>query len=363
MLPLAFACIATMASAQTRPDSVPLARLAAADTSALDTTAIAPPVMREFRGVWVATVGNMDWPSRKGLPVAQQQAELIAILDRAAALNLNAIVLQVRPVGDALYASKLEPWSEFLTGQMGKAPEPFYDPLEFAVAGGARARARAARLVQSVPRALLRRTRSRIVGEPHRQATPGPRARATARTSGWTRASRRCGRTRVGVVRDVVRRYDIDGVHIDDYFYPYREHDPATARDSLSRRRGRGARYRAAGGTLGRDDWRARNVDLLVEQLYGAVKQEKPWVKFGISPFGIWRPGYPASVRGLDAYAEIYADSRKWLQRRLAGLLHAAALLADRPRRSRLRRPPALVGGAEHVRPAPLARQLHQPRR
>ena len=92
-----------------------------------------PPVRREFRGVWVATVANIDWPSKPGLPVEQQKAELIAILDRAKALNLNGIVFQVRPACDALYQSSLEPWSEYLTGQMGKAPEPFYDPLAFAV--------------------------------------------------------------------------------------------------------------------------------------------------------------------------------------------------------------------------------------
>ena len=132
MLPIAFACVATIASAQTRPDSVSLDRLAAPETG-VDTIAIAPPVMRELRAVWVVSVGNMDWPSRQGLPVAQQKSELITILDRAAALNLNAIVLQVRPSADALYASKKEPWSAFLTGQMGKAPVPFYDPLEFAV--------------------------------------------------------------------------------------------------------------------------------------------------------------------------------------------------------------------------------------
>src|SRR6188508_134069 len=93
----------------------------------------APPVPREFRGAWVATVDNIDWPSKPGLPVEQQKAEMIAILDRAAQLKLNALVFQARPACDAFYASTREPWSEFLTGQMGKAPEPFYDPLEFTV--------------------------------------------------------------------------------------------------------------------------------------------------------------------------------------------------------------------------------------
>jgi hypothetical protein len=115
-----------------------------------------PEVQREFRGVWVATVQNIDWPSRPGLSTAEQQRELVALLDRARSLNLNAVVLQVRPATDALYASSLEPWSEYLTGTMGQAPSPYYDPLAFAVAGGAPARDRAARVVQPVPRAAGR---------------------------------------------------------------------------------------------------------------------------------------------------------------------------------------------------------------
>jgi uncharacterized lipoprotein YddW (UPF0748 family) len=114
------------------------------------------------------------------------------------------------------------------------------------------------------------------------------------------------------VILDVVRRYDIDGVHIDDYFYPYPERD----------RRGNvipfpddrsWTRYRRSGGSLDRDDWRRRNVDLLVQALYREIKAAKPWVKFGVSPFGIWRSGVPASVRGLDAFEVLFADSRRWL--------------------------------------------------
>jgi uncharacterized lipoprotein YddW (UPF0748 family) len=304
-------CIPAIAGAQVRPDAAPFAKAAAVSADSIDLSAVAPTVSREFRGVWLTTVGNMDWPSRPGLPVAQQKSELIAILDRAAALNLNAVVFQVRPSGDALYASQKEPWSAFLTGTMGKAPVPFYDPLAFAVQ---EAHARGLELHawvnpyrahdpndhSPVSATHIARRRPDLVVKygPYLWMNPG---------SSEVRAHT------VSVVRDIVRRYDIDGLHIDDYFYPYRE-----------RRRGRDipfpdARtyqaYRKGGGTLDRDDWRRRNVDLLVEQLYAAVKEEKPWVKFGVSPFGIWRPGSPSSVRGLDSYVEIYADSRKWLQR------------------------------------------------
>jgi uncharacterized lipoprotein YddW (UPF0748 family) len=254
----------------------------------------------------------MDWPSRPGLPVAQQKSELIAILDRAASLNLNAIVLQVRPSADALYASKIEPWSAFLTGAMGQAPVPFYDPLEFAVQ---EAHARGLELhawvnpyrahfpadKSPIARSHIARRRPDLVVRygPYLWMDPG-----SSEVRAYT----------VRVVRDIVKRYDIDGMHIDDYFYPYRERNRRRQEIPFPDAKTWRA-YRAGGGSLTRDDWRRRNVDLLVEQLYKAVKEEKPWVKFGVSPFGIWRPGNPPSVRGLDSYTEIYADARKWIQR------------------------------------------------
>ena len=305
-------CSPLVVVAQARPDSIAASTRVIADSERIDPSAIAPPVAREFRGVWVASVENIDWPSRPGLPVAQQKSELIAILDRAAALNLNAVVLQVRPSADALYASKKEPWSAFLTGEMGKAPVPFYDPLAFAI-DEAHARGLELHAWVNPYRAHHPADKSRVVAShiarrrpdlvvkygPYLWLDPG-----SAEVRAYT----------VGVVRDIVRRYDIDGIHIDDYFYPYREHTRRGREIAFPDERTWRA-YRRGGGTLARDDWRRRNVDLLIEQLYTAVKEEKAWVKFGISPFGIWRPGSPSSVRGLDAYAELYADSRKWLQR------------------------------------------------
>jgi uncharacterized lipoprotein YddW (UPF0748 family) len=292
---LATWCLPSAASAQSSPDSF----------------AVAPPVSREFRGVWVASVGNMDWPSRPGLPVAQQKSELIAILDRAASINLNAVILQVRPSADAMYPSQKEPWSTFLTGRMGQAPVPFYDPLAFAVE---EAHARGLELHAWV--------------NPYRAHDPNDRSPIAASHIARRRpdlvlkygpylwldpGSSEVRAYTVGVVRDIVRRYDIDGLHIDDYFYPYRERRRRKEIPFPDTRTWRA--YRRGGGTLSRDDWRRHNVDVLIEQLYAAIKEEKPWVKFGVSPFGIWRPGNPPSVRGLDSYSEIYGDSRKWMQR------------------------------------------------
>ena len=273
---------------------------------------LAPPIQREFRGVWVATVGNIDWPSRPGLTTAQQQAELIALLDRAASLNLNAVVFQVRPEADALYASSLEPWSEFLTGQMGRAPEPFWDPLAFAVAESHR-RGMELHAWVNPYRARFPEGRSSVSAD-HVSRTHPEWIREYGRKQLWMDPGEPAVRAHtLAVVLDIVRRYDVDGLHIDDYFYPYREADargrPLDFPDDASY-----ARYRSAGGLLARDDWRRDNVNQLVRELADGIRATKPWVKFGVSPFGIWRPGSPPSVRGLDAYTELYADSRLWLR-------------------------------------------------
>jgi uncharacterized lipoprotein YddW (UPF0748 family) len=310
---LGSASVPVAAAAQGRGDVVPARGMVYA-SAALDAAAdtLAPPLAREFRAVWVASVSNIDWPSRPGLSTAEQQRELLLLLDRAAELRLNAIVLQVRPAGDALYASRLEPWSYFLTGMQGRAPRPAWDPLAFAITEAHRRgmelhawfnpyRARHPDDTTRTSSPLhLSRTNPQLVHRygPYQWMDPGePEVR----------------RKTLEVVLDVVTRYDVDGVHIDDYFYPYPERNRRTRKlipfpDDRS-----WSAYQRRGGTLSRDDWRRRNVDLLVEELYAGIKRTKPWVKFGISPFGIWRPGSPPSVRGMDAYQAIYADSRKWL--------------------------------------------------
>jgi uncharacterized lipoprotein YddW (UPF0748 family) len=270
-----------------------------------------PLVEREFRGVWVATVDNIDWPSRPGLSVDSQKAELRALLDRAALLRLNAIIFQVRPSADAMYRSTLEPWSFFLTGKQGVAPEPAYDPLTYAV-----------------DEAHKRALELHAWFNPYRARHPAETSRASAlhvsrqrpsvvKSYGkylwmdpgepWVRAQT----TRV--ILDVVRRYDIDGVHIDDYFYPYPERTRRKHEIEFPDARSF-KRFRARGGVASRDDWRRDNVNRLVDTLYREIKKAKPWVKFGVSPFGIWRPGNPESVKGFDAYEKIYADSRRWIR-------------------------------------------------
>lgn len=267
-----------------------------------------PPVPREFRAAWIATVANIDWPSEPGLPVDEQKAELRRMLDQAAALNLNAIIFQVRPHADALYDSDLEPWSAYLTGAQGEPPEPFYDPLAFAIdeahERGLELHAwfnpfRAGHPADSseiAPNHISRIDPDLVVtfGD-YLWLDPGePEARAHSRR----------------VIMDVAERYDIDGVHFDDYFYPYPSYaDSADFPDSTS-----WERARQEDTTLNRDDWRRENINRFIEELYREIKQEKPHVKFGISPFGIWRPGHPAHTTGFDAYEALYADARLWLR-------------------------------------------------
>ncbi len=268
-----------------------------------------PEPAREFRGAWLVTVANKDWPSRPGLPVPQQKAELVALLDRAVQLKLNAIIFQVRPSSDAFYASSLEPWSEYLMGHMGQGPMPPYDPLTFVVA---EAHARGLELhawfnpfraqhalAKSPPSPThFARTHPELVrkyGE-ELDLDPGePAVRAHV----------------LQVVMDVVNRYDVDGVQFDDYFYPYPLKD-AQKHDIDFPDLATWQKYGAASG-LNRADWRRQNINNFVQSVYTSIKAAKPWVKFGISPFGIWRPMNPPSVRGFDAYAQIYADSRRWL--------------------------------------------------
>jgi uncharacterized lipoprotein YddW (UPF0748 family) len=283
------------------PDAAPPPRPALAE--------LPPAPEREFRGLWVATYQNLDWPSHPGLDPSRQKAELLAILDRAVQLHLNAILLQVRPCCDALYDSKIEPWSAFLTGKMGLAPKPYYDPLAFAVAECHRRglelhawfnpfRVRARDDKTPAAKNFVANTRPELVRSAGEVVMLDP---SDPRSRGYS----------LGVIMDVVHRYDIDGVHLDDYFYPYpaKGYKPADFPDDAMWKL-----YQKTGGKLARGDWRRLNINTFVEEVYRSIKKDKPWVKFGISPFGIWRPGHPAEVTAaLDSYDALFADSRAWL--------------------------------------------------
>jgi uncharacterized lipoprotein YddW (UPF0748 family) len=298
-------------------------------------TAIAPteppPAPREFRAVWVATVANIDWPSKRDLTVAQQQAEIIAILNRAKEINLNAIVLQVRTSADALYESKLEPWSEFLTGEQGKAPEPFYDPLKMWID---EAHKRGIELHAWFNPYRARHTRAQSPNAKNHIANTTPSAVKSYGGFLWMDPGEAAASDHtLNVILDVVRRYDIDGVHIDDYFYPYpvpvpgTDTPPASPDDTPAPRQelpfpddAAWLSYLATGtpnvAKMSRDNWRRDNVNQLIEKIYKGIKREKPHVKFGISPFGIGKPDKrPAGIAGFSQYDKLYADAELWLQK------------------------------------------------
>lgn len=269
-----------------------------------------PETPREMRGVWIATVSNIDWPSQPGLPVDEQKVELLALLDRAAELNMNAVFFQVRPAADALYDSPYEPWSEYLTGKQGKSPKPFYDPLQFAIEE-AHKRGLELHAWFNPFRALHPSAKSELASTHIKNVKPdlvvsyGPYLWLNPGMPEVREYSKR-------VILDVARRYNIDGVHLDDYFYPYPER---TASNTFKRFPDEQAyqKYVQENGTISRDDWRRQNINQFVKQLHSDLHQVKPNIVFGISPFGIWRPGSPAQIKGFDAYTNMFADARKWL--------------------------------------------------
>ena len=281
-------------------------------TKQLPTTtpqAVAPKAQREFRAAWVATVANINWPSKPGLTTEEQQKEAIGLLDFLKDHNFNAVVFQVRPHTDALYKSDLEPWSYYLTGEVGKAPDPYYDPLEYWIEA---AHDRGMEL-----HVWLNPYRSH-----HKSGGPlsdksivktKPHLSVFLKEGYWwlDPAKKETQDLSTAVVMDLVKRYDIDGVHFDDYFYPYPSYnlgDDFPDGESW-------AAYQQSGGKLSRGDWRRNHVNVFIEQLYRKIKGEKKHVKFGLSPFGIWRPGYPESVEGFDQYDKLYADAKLWLNK------------------------------------------------
>lgn len=262
----------------------------------------------EFRGVWIATVNNIDWPSRKGLPANMQQAEYVDMLDRLQQMGMNAVVVQVRPSADAFYPSQYEPWSEFLNGAQGLPPVPYYDPLQFMISEAHKrnmefhAWLNPYRAVFDVngssiaPTHITRLHKEWFVTYGNKKYfNPGlPETRQFV--------------TRI--VRDIVSRYDVDAIHMDDYFYPYRiagkEFPDAAA-------------YNKYGRGLSKDAWRRSNCDSIILMIREAILSVKPMVRFGISPFGVWRnssqdPEGSNTRAGQTNYDDLYADILLWLR-------------------------------------------------
>ncbi len=274
-----------------------------------------PAAPRELRAAWVASVSNIDWPSAPGLPAAMLRREALAMLDRAQAIGLNALVLQVRPAADALYHSLLEPASEYLSGTQGQAvPDgdtgQAFDALAFWVTEAHRRglelhawfnpyRARHASARSAPAAGHVARARAEWVRQHGEQLWLDPgEPDAAAHT--------------LAVIADVVRRYDVDAVHLDDYFYPYPVKDASGGEQAFADGPSWQA-YQAGGGRLARDDWRRDNVNRLVQALKPTVQAIKPWVRVGISPFGIGQPALrPPGISGFSQYHQLFADVERW---------------------------------------------------
>ncbi len=266
-----------------------------------------PKVEREFRAVWIATVDNIDFPTKKNLTIEQQKAELIKNLELAEALNLNAVVFQVRPMCDALYESRIEPWSEFLTGEMGKSQT--FDPLKF-LTEEAHQRGILVHAWFNPYRAV--HSAAKTVSENHISKRRPDLVRQYGKYLWLDPSDREVQDYSLRVVLDVVKRYDVDGIHFDDYFYPY----PITENgvkvefpDDANWQK-----YKNGRGKLSREDWRRKNVNDFIESVGRESKRIKPEILYGISPFGIWQPTPDKQIEGLNAYTELYADARKWLR-------------------------------------------------
>jgi uncharacterized lipoprotein YddW (UPF0748 family) len=258
---------------------------------------------RELRGVWIATYANIDWPNRTQTPT-QQRAALITILDHHKATGINAVFIQIRSQCDALYQSSIEPWSADLTGTQGKSPNPIWDPLQFMIEE-CHKRGMEFHAWINPYRAVATASQLSSFSNEH-VAKKNPSWILTVGTVIILNPGLQQVRDHItSVITDVVSRYDIDGIHFDDYFYP-----SGTINDNST--------YTTdPRGFTNVADWRRDNVNLLIRNVYDTIKALKPWVKFGVSPSGIWRNTVAnggAGTNGQEHYSVMYADSRKWLQ-------------------------------------------------
>ena len=263
----------------------------------------------EFRGVWIATVNNIDWPPAGVTDPEKQKADYIRLLDLHQKNGMNAMIVQVRPAADAFYPSQYEPWSQWLTGIQGQPPSPYWDPLKFMIEETHK-RGMEFHAWLNPYRAVHNTTSSSIAGNhitrihPEWFLTYGDKKY-------FDPANKEAQKFVVNVVRDIVKRYDVDAIHMDDYFYPYRIPGKEFP-DEFS--------YKSSGSPLKKDDWRRSNVDTIIRALSIAIKQEKKYCRFGISPFSVWRnkdkdPMGSDSKAGQTNFDDLYADILLWLRK------------------------------------------------
>ena len=262
----------------------------------------------EFRAVWVATVDNIDWPDKPTIYAHIQKAAFIKLLDMHQHNGMNAVIVQVRPAADAFYPSPFEPWSQWLTGMQGQAPFPYYDPLEFMITETHK-RGMEFHAWMNPYRAVFNIKTSSITAthitrqHPEWFLTYGDKKY-------FDPGNKDVQRYVTNVVKDVVKRYQVDAVHFDDYFYPYRIAGKEFPDD---------AKYRQYGNGMSKDTWRRSNTDSIIVMLGKTIKETNKKCRFGISPFGVWRNASVDSMgsntkAGQTNYDDLYADILLWLR-------------------------------------------------
>ena len=256
---------------------------------------------REFRAAWIQSVNGQF----RGMPTEKLKQNLIGQLNSLQKAGINAIIFQVRPEADALYASRLEPWSRFLTGVQGKAPEPYWDPMQFMIDECHK------RGMEFHAWINPYRTKTTLKSElaPNHVYNIHPEWFVTYGDQLYFDPALPESRRHICmVVSDIVSRYDVDAVHMDDYFYPY----PIKGKDFPDD----ASFARFGGGFSNKGDWRRSNVNVLIKKLHETIREIKPWVKFGVSPFGIYRnessDPLGSKTKGLQNYDDLYADVLLW---------------------------------------------------
>jgi uncharacterized lipoprotein YddW (UPF0748 family) len=263
----------------------------------------------EFRGVWITTVNNIDWPKSGYSTPEKQKAEFIRLLDLHQSNGMNAMIVQVRPAADAFYPSPYEPWSEWLTGTQGKPPVPFWDPMQFMIEETHK-RGMEFHAWLNPYRAIHNLGTSSIA--PNHITRIHPEWMVTYGDKKYfDPGNKEAQKFVVNVVRDIVKRYDVDAIHMDDYFYPYR----IPGREFPD-----AATYARSGSPLSKDDWRRSNCDSIIVAISKVIREEKKGCRFGISPFSVWRnkdkdPDGSDSRAGTTNYDDLYADILLWLKK------------------------------------------------
>lgn len=263
---------------------------------------------REMRGVWIATVANIDWPTSGNDSFQKQQHDFIQILDFYHQRNFNAVFVQIRAAGDAFYPSSLAPWSKFLTGKEGQAPRTSLDPLQWMIQA-AHERGMEFHAWLNPYRAAFNLNTDEL--SPSHDYFRHPDWMIAYGSKRYYNPGLPAVQDHIAkIVREIITKYEVDGIHFDDYFYPYKikgqDFDDQQA-------------YRLYGNGLSLADWRRQNVNQLIQKTHQVIQEEKPWLSFGVSPFGVWRnasqdPNGSDTQAGQTNYDDLYADPLVWIK-------------------------------------------------